>query len=111
MLGKKQGKQRLESVSDYVVFDVETTGISCRYDDVVELSALKVKDGKVVEEFSTLVKAMRPISYGASMVNGITDDMIKDAPAFDTVLTEQIARLYLTHPGVDADGIMRKMGY
>ena len=30
---------------------------------------------------------------------------------FDTVLTEQIARLYLTHPGVDADGIMRKMGY
>lgn len=90
MLGKKQGKQRLESISDYVVFDVETTGISCRYDDVVELSALKVKDGKVVEEFSTLVKAMRPISYGASMVNGITDDMIKDAPAFDTVLTDFI---------------------
>ena len=30
---------------------------------------------------------------------------------FDTVLTEQIARLYLTHPGVDADGIKRKMGY
>jgi acetoin utilization deacetylase AcuC-like enzyme len=30
---------------------------------------------------------------------------------FDTALTEQIARLYLTHPGVDADGIMRKMGY
>ena len=47
MLGKKQGKQRLEPVSDYIVFDVETTGISCRYDEVVELSALKVKDGKV----------------------------------------------------------------
>ena len=90
MLGKKQGKQQLESVPDYVVFDVETTGISCQYDDVVELSALKVKDGKVVEEFSTLVKAMRPISYGASMVNGITDDMLIDAPAFDTVLTDFI---------------------
>ncbi len=49
MLEKKQGKQRLEPVSDYVVFDVETTGISCRYDEVVELSALKVKDGKGVE--------------------------------------------------------------
>ena len=90
MLGKKQGKQRLESVSDYVVFDVETTGISCRYDEVVELSALKVKDGKVVEEFSTLVKAERPISYGASMVNGITDDMLVDAPKFDTVLADFI---------------------
>ena len=90
MLGKKQGKQRLELVSDYVVFDIETTGISCRYDDVVELSALKVKDGKVVEEFSTLVKADRPISYGASMVNGITDDMLIDAPTFDTVLSDFI---------------------
>ena len=30
---------------------------------------------------------------------------------FDTALTEQIARLYLTHPGIDADGIMTKMGY
>jgi hypothetical protein len=30
---------------------------------------------------------------------------------FDTALTEQIARLYLTHPGVDADGIMTKLGY
>ena len=90
MLGKKQGKQRLETVSDYVVFDVETTGISCRYDEVVELSAIKVRDGKVVEEFSTLVKAERPISYGASMVNGITDDMLVDAPKFDKVLTDFI---------------------
>ena len=51
MLSNKKGKLRLESVSDYVVFDVETTGISCQYDDVVELSALKVRDNKVVEEF------------------------------------------------------------
>ena len=90
MLGKKQGKQRLESVSGYVVFDVETTGISCQYDDVVELSALKVRDNKVVEEFSTLVKAEKPISYGASMVNGITDDMLVDAPTFDAVLSDFI---------------------
>ena len=90
MIGKKQGKQRLESVSDYVVFDVETTGISCQYDDVVELSALKVKDNKVVEEFSTLVKAEKPISYGASMVNGITDDMLVDAPTFNAVLSDFI---------------------
>ena len=90
MLGNKQGKQRLESVSDYVVFDVETTGISCQYDDVVELSALKVRDNKIVDEFSTLVKAEKPISYGASMVNGITDDMLTDSPTFETVLSDFI---------------------
>ena len=38
-------------------------------------------------------------------------DTIASKYGFDTVLTEQIARLFLTHPGVDADGIMRKMGY
>ena len=38
-------------------------------------------------------------------------DTIASKYGFDIVLTEQIARLYLTHPGVDADGIMRKMGY
>ena len=38
-------------------------------------------------------------------------EVIEALKGCDTVLTEQIARLYLTHPGVDADEIMRKMGY
>ena len=42
-------------VADYVVFDLETTGISRVYDEVVEISAVKVRGGKVVDEFSTLV--------------------------------------------------------
>ena len=89
-LGKTKGKQLLEYVPDYVVFDLETTGISCYEDSVVEISAVKVIGGMVEEEFSSLVNPRRSIPYAASRVNGITDAMVADAPAFDKVLAEFI---------------------
>ena len=78
----------IKYVPDYVLFDLETTGISCREDEVVEISALKVKDGFVVDEFSTLVNPGIPIPFMASDINGITDEMVKDAPDFKTVLAD-----------------------
>ena len=86
MLSKKPGKKLNIYVSDYVVFDLETTGVSCNSDDVVEISAIKVIGGEVVDEFTTLVNPGRPIPYHASEVNGITDDMVKDSPFFEEVL-------------------------
>ena len=73
-------------VADYVVFDLETTGISPKTDEVVEISAVKVEHGKVTDEFSTLVNPKQRIPYGASRVNGITDDMVAEAPFFEQVL-------------------------
>ena len=75
-------------VADYVVFDLETTGISPKTDEVVEISAVKVEHGKVTDEFSTLVNPKQRIPYGASRVNGITDDMVAEAPFFEQVLQE-----------------------
>ena len=69
MLGNKKGKMICGYVPDYVLFDLETTGTSCIYDEVIEISAVKVRSGKVVEEFSRLVNPKRPIPYAASMVN------------------------------------------
>ncbi|MDE7131623.1 MAG: topoisomerase DNA-binding C4 zinc finger domain-containing protein [Lachnospiraceae bacterium] len=86
MLSRKPGKKLNTYVSDYVVFDLETTGVSCNSDDVVEISAIKVISGEVVDEFTTLVNPRRPIPYHASEVNGITDDMVKDSPFFQEVL-------------------------
>ena len=73
---------------DYVIFDLETTGISPNYDEVIEISALKVKGGKVVDEFNTLVNPGRKIPFGATKVNGITNAMVAEAPAFSQVLAE-----------------------
>ena len=83
MLGKTAGERLTAYISDYVIFDLETTGISSAADEVIEISAVKVKGGRVVEEFSTLVNPGRPIPFAASQVNGITDDMVKNSPCFE----------------------------
>lgn len=88
MLTDTKGQQKTEYIRDYVIFDLETTGTSCYNDKVVEISAVKVVDGRVVEEFSTLVNPDRPIPYYASQVNGITDDMVEDAPLFKEALKD-----------------------
>lgn len=86
MLGNRQGKLLNEYIEDYVVFDLETTGVSPYNDEVIEISAVKARKGKVVEEFSELVNPQRTILFAASRVNNITDDMVSDAPFFDEVL-------------------------
>ncbi len=87
-MAAKRGIQKTKYTPDYVVFDLETTGISRVYDEVVEISAVKVRGGKVVDEFSTLVNPGRHIPAGASQVNGITDQMVAHAPRFVKVLQE-----------------------
>ena len=88
MLGSCKGCQKTEYFSDYVVFDLETTGTSCNKDRVVEISAIKVEGGNIVDEFSTLVNPECPIPFYASQVNGITDDMVEDAPLFKEALAD-----------------------
>jgi len=88
MLSNCSGKRLNKHIENYCIFDLETTGISSEKDDVIEISAVKVIGGNVVEEFSTLVNPKRPIPYGASDVNGIYDDMVKDAPVFEHALAD-----------------------
>lgn len=86
MLGELSGKQLSNYVSDYTIFDLETTGISSTYDEVIEISAVKVRKGKIVDEFSELVNPGKPIPYAASAVNNITDRMVAGARPFAEVL-------------------------
>ena len=88
MLGNKLGERKTLYVPDYVVFDLETTGISAAYDQVVEISAVKVEGGIVTGEFTTLVNPLMPIPHAASQVNGITDDMVAGSPLFMQALGE-----------------------
>ena len=91
MLGNTKGKLINQYVPDYVLYDLETTGTSSKYDEVIEISAVKVKNGVVTEEFSQLVNPGRPIPSAASAVNHITDDMVAFAPMFDSVLQQFLA--------------------
>ncbi len=76
----------VDCLSDYVLFDIETTGLSPDTDSIIELSALKVAEHKVVDEFSMLINPGVHIPYYASSINGITDDMVKDSPNIEHAL-------------------------
>ena len=77
MLGDKLGNSIDDFVADYVVFDFETTGLNpFDGDRIIEMSAVRVINHKVVEKFATLVNPEQPISPEATAVNGITDDMV-----------------------------------
>lgn len=83
---KNKGRRLNRYYPDYVVFDLETTGISTTNDSIIEISAVKVKQGVIVEEYSTLVNPGRHIPAGATAVNGITDAMVADAPLLHEAL-------------------------
>lgn len=72
--------------TDLVFVDVETTGLYPAFGDrVIELGALKVRDGGEIDSFAQLVDPERPISPGASAVNGITNEMVRGEPTFGEV--------------------------
>ena len=85
-MAKGKGKRLNLYTKDYVVFDLETTGLSPEEDEIIEISGIRVRDGKPVEEFSTLVDPGRPIPHAASRVNGITDRMVQGAPVLQDAL-------------------------
>ena len=86
-----KGKRLVKYVPDYVVFDLETTGVEVIKDDIIEISAERVLGGKVADTFSTLVNPGRPIPYYATQVNGITDEMVEDAPDIREALADFLA--------------------
>ena len=66
----------------YVVVDVETTGGKGEHHRVTEVGAVKVRDGEVIDTFSTLVNPQRTIPPGITRLTGISADMVADAPYF-----------------------------
>ena len=72
----------------YVVFDVETTGLSNQYDQIIELAAVKVKDGEIIDKFERFSNPHEKLSETIINLTHITDDMLVDAPEIEEVLAE-----------------------
>jgi DNA polymerase-3 subunit epsilon len=70
----------------FTVVDLETTGGSVAADGITEIGAVKVRGGEVLGEFQTLVHPGGPIAAFVSVLTGITDAMVRDAPPIDAVL-------------------------
>ncbi|WP_425447477.1 PolC-type DNA polymerase III [Dethiothermospora halolimnae] len=73
---------------EYVVFDIETTGLSPKHDEITEIGAVKIKNNKIVDKYSQLINPERKIPEKIVKLTGITDEMVKDKPTINEVLPE-----------------------
>ena len=73
---------------DYVVFDIETTGFSPVKNKIIEIGAVKVKNGVITDHFSHFVNPQEPIPPNIESLTGITDRMVMEEPTIDVILPE-----------------------
>ena len=76
------------SSATYVVFDIETTGLSITANKIIELAAVKMNEGKEIGRYATFVNPHERIPYHIQQLTNINDDMVKDAPELEPVLKE-----------------------
>lgn len=81
-----RGNRLNQYLENYVVFDLETTGIRQGFDKIIEISAVRVRNHKVADQYSTLVNPQMHIPGAATAVNGITDEMVNDAPGTEVAV-------------------------
>ncbi|MGG1398386.1 PolC-type DNA polymerase III [Bacillus salipaludis] len=77
---------RLLAEDTYVVFDVETTGLSAVYDTIIELAAVKIHDGEIIDRFESFANPHHRLSATTINLTGITDDMVENAPEVAEVI-------------------------
>lgn len=108
---RNKGKSLIDFPVDFCVIDIETTGLDSKFDDIIEISALKVRNSNIIDIYSTLIKPNSYYILGNSEtenedyiikdgekiyyidsfiteLTGITNKMLEDAPNFDNIKTE-----------------------
>lgn len=85
-LREQKGKSLIDIPNNYVVFDIETTGLDPEFDEIIEIGAVKIKDGIKIDTFNSLIKPEYEIDEFITELTGITNGMVENAPSIDEVL-------------------------
>ena len=72
----------------FVVVDLETTGLNAALDSIVEIGAVKMVNGEIVEEWSTMVNPGIYVPTECTQISGITTEMLKDSPKLEDVMDD-----------------------
>jgi len=70
----------------YVVFDIETTGLSPYSHKITEIGAVKIEDGEIIEEYHQLINPEVPVPWRITKITGITDDLLAGQPTIEEIL-------------------------
>lgn len=83
-----KGVSLLEALNDYIVLDLETTGLDPHFDSIIELAALKIENNKIVDRFQSLVNPCFEIDEFITELTGITNEMLSKAPSIHDILPQ-----------------------
>ena len=89
-----KGKSIIDFPKDYIIIDIETTGVSPEWDSIIEVAALKYQNGTLVDSFESLIKPESTYSDGTFIdsfiekLTGITNEMLKNAPTVPGILAQ-----------------------
>ncbi len=83
-----KGESLYTFIDDYTVVDLETTGFSPQYDEIIEIAALKVRNGKIVKEYHQLINPKREVNSFIVGLTGITTSLLCNKPTLDEVIDD-----------------------
>ena len=75
-------------IKDYIAFDLETTGLRVEEDDIIEIGAVKVRNGKVCDRFIEFLKPTKTISSLVTSITGITNEMVSNARDTEQIIID-----------------------
>lgn len=83
---RNKGKSIIDFPKEYVLLDIETTGLSSEYDSIIEIGAIKISEDKIIDEFQSFVAYDDELPEFITELTGITDEMLADAPSANEVI-------------------------
>lgn len=85
-----KGKSIRKNISDYAVIDLETTGLNTKFCEIIELAAVRIRDGQIIDTFETLIKPESEIPYVVTKKTNITNEMVETAPKINEKFQEYL---------------------
>ncbi|NJL56458.1 3'-5' exonuclease [bacterium] len=80
---------------ELVALDLETTGLDPQQDDIIEIGAVRLRDGEVIDSYETMVNPGKPIPAQTTYITGIRQEDVANAPRIQKVLPQLAALLVI----------------
>ncbi|MDE5945962.1 MAG: hypothetical protein K2G63_01445 [Oscillospiraceae bacterium] len=87
---RDKGRSIIDNISNYTIIDLETTSKYTASAEIIEMSAVKVRNSKIIDTYNTLVQPLYPVPSKTTKITGITNEMLFDAPKIEKKIQEYL---------------------